>query len=331
LFAAKEQLDRGVDPSHAKQVKKHVGNDLSFKAIADEWLAIQQWSDSHRRTVKLRILKDLTPVIGELEVTKITPPDVLHVLRVVESRGSIETAHRLLTVTSQIMRYAVAVGHIPSDPCRDLKGALKKSKPVQYAAIVDPAEFGVLLRKIQGFDRNIIIGLALRLLPYVFLRSSEFRGSLWAEIDIEGRMWHIDKARMKKPRDHYIPLTDSTVSILENLRDYSGHGEHLFPSMTGKSPVISENALNNALKYLGYQGYRHTPHGFRSSFSTMANESDLFRADVIEIQLAHLDKNTIRAAYNRGEYMSQRIELMQWWSDQVDAMRLHAADSISET
>lgn len=321
LFSAKASLDDGIDPSYAKQLKKHVSDDLSFKSVAYEFFSIQEWSDDHRSTVELRVEKDLIPKIGHLSVKNLGPPDFLAVFRVAESRGAIETAHRLKTVSSQIMRYAVSVGHIPSDPCRDLRGALKTPRTKRYAAIVEPVAFGKLLYSIDTYDNNILIKHALRLAPHVVLRPGELRQAEWCEFDIENRLWEIPAHRMKKDRDHFVPLTDQSIEIILEAREYSQGNELLFPSLRSKSKAISDGTLNAALKYLGYAGTTHTPHGFRSSFSTMAYESELFSEDVIEMQLAHLDKNTVKAAYKRGEHVKQRREMMTWWSNRIDQMR----------
>lgn len=321
LFAAKAKLADGIDPSYDKQLKKHVGDDDSFEAVAREWLDIQDWSARHRKTIELRIKKDLTPKIGQIPIQKIQAPDLLRVLRIIESRGAIETAHRVKTVASQIMRYGVATGRISSDPFRDLRGALKTPRTRRYAAIVKREPFGKLLRAIDGYDHSIIISHALRLAPHVALRPGELRGGLWSEIDIDNRVWTIAAERMKKKREHFIPLTNPMIHIIQSLHDYTGRGELMFPSIRARKRPISDGTLNAGLKYLGYSGEIHTPHGFRSTFSTMAYESGLFAEDVIEMQLAHLDKNVVKAAYNRSEHADQRRLLMEWWSSQINAMR----------
>lgn len=321
LHEAKILLDKGIDPSYQKQVNKQVSSDHSFAAITNDWLKVQDWSDSHRRTIRLRIDKDLTPVIGDMRVQDIKATDVLNVLRRIESRGSIKTAHRVKTVASQIMRYAVACGLIDSDPCRDLRGALKTAGSKRYAAIVKPKPFGKLLGALELYDNSVIVRHALRLLPHVVLRSGELRGGLWSEIDFKNRLWEIPADRMKRPRDHFVPLTDQSIAILREVEEYSAGKELIFPSLRSEGRPISGNTLNVALKYLGYPGDVHTPHGFRSTFSTMAYESELFNDDVIEMQLAHQDKNRVKGAYKRGEHLKQRRELMEWWSDRITQLR----------
>ena len=321
LFAAKSKLAEGLDPSYDKQLRKHINSDHTFSAVARDWIKIQDWSESHRHTVQLRIDKDLTPKIGHMPVQQIKAADVLQVLRIIESRGAIETAHRVKVVSGQIMRFAVAMGLIDTDPCRDLKGALQTPRTKRYGAITEPVKFGKLLRAIDGYDNSTIIAHALKLAPYVALRPGELRGARWSEIDLKGKVWEIPADRMKRGRAHVVPLTKPMIQIIESVKDYTYPGELVFPSLRSKGNPISEGTLNAALKYLGYAGNVHTPHGFRSTFSTMAYESEKFDEDVIEMQLSHADKNRVKAAYKRGEHLKQRRELMLWWSKRVDSMR----------
>lgn len=320
LFEAKGKLNRGIDPSYEKQLRKHIAGN-TFQAVAEDFIRIQDWDPSHQRTIELRVQKDLYPKIGDMPIEVIGPQDVLGVLRTVESRGAVETAHRIKTITGQIMRYAVAIGLISSDPTRDLRGVLKTPRTKRHSAITDRALFGKLLRAIDTYDHSIVVAHALRLAPHVVLRPGEIRGASWSEVDFEGKLWEIQAERMKKRRAHFVPLTDQSISILRSVKQYTGQGELIFPSLRAKGRPISEGTLNAALKYLGYTGDIHTPHGFRSTFSTMAYEADRFDGGVIEMQLAHQDQNSVRSAYKRGEHLKQRRELMEWWSNEIDIMR----------
>lgn len=322
LYAAKAQLAEGIDPSYDKQIKKHVGGDHSFRAIANQWLDVQEWSEGHRRTIENRINKDLMPNIGDKPIQIITAADVLTVLRMAEARGARQTAHRLKTVTSQIMRYAVSVGLIDSDPCRDLRGALKAPVEKHLPAITEREPFGRLLVAIDSYNGNQIIAHALKLAPYLALRPGELRGGEWHEV--QGNEWVIPDHRMKRKREHKIPLAPQVVTLLDSLRQYTGGGRLMFPSLRSKGRAISDGTLGSALKQIGYGGDVHVPHGFRSTFSTMAYEAERFREDVIEMQLSHQDKNSVKAAYKRGEHIKERTELMCWWADEVDAMRAEA-------
>ena len=326
LFAAKDKLQQGIDPSYDKQVRKGVGTDNGFEVVAKEFLARQQWSDKHMETNVLRLEKDVYPKIGNTSVLALSAPDFLHILRIIESRGSIETAHRVLSLCGQIMRYAVSSGRITSDPTRDLKGALMPSKKGRFPAITNPGEFGKLLKAINTYDRYSAIKHALRCAPYLCLRPSELRGLERSEIDLDSKKIIIPAERMKRKREHIVPLSDSVIDILKQALSDSYHHVLVFPSIRNNGKAISDGTLNAALSYVGISSKDHVPHGFRSSFSTMAYESQLFSEDAIELQLAHDDKNKVKGAYNRSVLLDERVRLMDWWSNEIDAMRLLSAD-----
>lgn len=327
LYAAKALLADGIDPSYQKQLRKHVGDDHSFGAVTVEWMRVQDWSDGHRRTIRQRLDKDVLPKLGTKDVRRIGPLDVLGVLRAIESRGAVETAHRAKVVIGQVMRYAIAIGMAESDPTRDLRGVLKVSRSKPRPAIVDPVEFGKLLRALDTYDQSIIVAHALRLSPYVALRPVELREARWDEID--GSTWTIPAVRMKGKRaekkEHVVHLAPSALAIVDSIREYTGSGELIFPSVRSKGRSISDGTLNAALRYLGYSGEVHTSHSYRSTFSTMSFESGLWREDVIEAQLAHVIPNRVQGAYNRAQHLDARRELMIWWGERVDTMRRSAA------
>lgn len=328
LFDAKGRLAQGIDPSYEKQLNRYVGADHSFEAVAKEWLAQHDCGDKTKSDIRQKFDKDVYPVIGQLNVHRIGPPDVLAVLRRIESRGALNLAGRVCTNISQVMRYAVYAIGVPSDPCRDLKGAIKKKKDTKrYPAITDRGEFGKLLSAMDGYTHNIVIGYALQIAPYMALRPTELRAGLWSEINLDAAVWEIPAEKMKKPRDHVVPLSRQAIELLERLRRITGQGKWLFPSPVVKDQPISTSALRSALARIGYPTGTHCPHGFRSSFSTIVHESYKFDSAAVEAQLAHLDPNKVRAAYNRADHMEQRIQIMQWWADEIDTMRLAARES----
>ena len=321
LFDAKGKLEQGIDPSHEKKIAKYVNSDYSFRAVSTEWLLRHDCTDRSRKDISQRFDKDAYPIIGHLPVDRIRPMDVLAVLRRIESRGADETARRVCTHISQAMRYAVYTGLISHDPCRDLKGALKRKKSTKrYPAITTAEEFGKLLADIDTYSLNLVIALAIKIAPHVALRPSELVSGKWDEIVWQDRQWHIPSERMKKDRPHIVPLSTQVIGLLKQLQAITNRHEFMFPSPVTRGKPISPNTPRTALNRLGYSGV-HCPHGFRSTFSTMANESGRFSSDAIESQLSHIDKSRVRAAYNRSEYMAERERMMQWWSDQVDAMR----------
>ena len=329
LFEAKGRLDQGIDPSYEKQLSRFVGVDHSFESVAKEWIEQHDCSDRTKKEIRQKFGKDVYPVIGEMNVKLINPPDVLAVLRRIESRDALDLARRVCTNISQVMRYAVYTGLIDSDPCRDLRGAIrKKRKTKRYPAITDRKQFGELLRAIDTYSLNVVIGYAIQIAPYVALRPSELRQGKWSEIDTDAALWEIPASRMKKDRDHLVPLSRQVIALIERLRKITGSDKHglMFPSPVKEGQPISENTMNKALERVGYPGSVHTPHGFRSTFSTMVNQSYLFSPDAVEAQLAHLDPDRVRAAYNRAAHIEQRTEIMQWWGDQIDAMRQSVHD-----
>ena len=321
LFEAKSLLEAGSDPGYIKSRAKYVSPDRTLKAVALEWVAQHDCAEITRNDAKQRLERNVFPVLGTMAIDKVKPIDVIHVGRRLQSRGVDEEARRTCRVISQVMRYGVYCGLIDSDPCRDIKGALGRRKGgKRLAAITDPVLFGELLRKIDSYQLNIIFGAALKISAHVALRPTELRAAKWDEINLEKNEWFIPASRMKKEREHFVPISKQVNKLLSDLKPITGQSELLFPSHLKKGFPFSDGTLRKVLAGLGYAD-KHTPHGFRSSFSTMAHESGLFESAAIECQLAHLDKNRVRAAYNRSQYADERIKLMQWWSDQIDLMR----------
>ncbi|WP_299076616.1 integrase arm-type DNA-binding domain-containing protein [uncultured Paraglaciecola sp.] len=326
LFEAKGKLEQGIDPSYEKRVAKYISTDHTFKAVSSEWLEQHDCTDRSRNDIRLRYKKDAYPLIGNIPVQQIRPTDVLAVLRRIESRDAHDLARRVCTHISQAMRYAVYTGLIPSDPCRDLKGALRRKRATKrYPAITTEKEFGRLLVDIDKYSSSMVIAFCLQLAAHVALRPTELRAGLWTEIKWQDEVWEIPLERMKKDRDHVVPLSRQSLDILSGLHRITGRSIYMFPSPVKPNQPISGGSLGGALRKAGYDAV-HCPHGFRSSFSTMANESGLFSPDAIEAQLSHLDSSRVRAAYNRAEHLEQRRKLMQWWSDRISIMRQTARD-----
>lgn len=316
---AKKLLKDGIDPSANKKVSKSESDD-SFQAIANEWFMKQNtiWVDSHTKDVKRRLEKDIYPKIGQLPISQITSMQVLEVVRVIEKRQATDLAHRVLGVCSQVFRYAVSSGKLASDPTRDLKGALTPHVQKHQNAIA-PEEMAKLMNDINTYDNigALQTKLALKMLAHTFVRTGELIEAKWNEFDFEKCMWKIPASRMKMKREHIVPLTPQVIAILKRLKELSHNSDYVFAGRNPHKP-ISNNTLLFALYKLGYKG-KMTGHGFRSVASTSLNESG-YRADIIERQLAHLDGNSVRAAYNRAEYMKERVEMMTWWSNHLDSM-----------
>lgn len=316
-------LERDIDPSeYRKDQQAAVSGENEFESIAREWHTKfkNTWTAGHAQTVIRRLELNCLPWIGKMVVSEIEPPDILKVLRRIESRGALETAHRVRSILGQVLRYAVATGRATRDATSDLKGALPPVKHKHMATITDPKQIGPLLNSIDEYEGRHITKCALQLAPLVFVRPGELRHGLWSEIDLEAAEWRIPAGKMKARRPHIVPLSRQALEILYELKPLSGDCEFLFPSVRSKAYPMSENTVNGALRRLGYTKEELTGHGFRSMASTNLNENG-WKPDVIERQLAHVEGNSVRAAYNHADYLPERRKMMQWWADYLDALK----------
>ncbi len=317
---ARAKVADHIDPSVERQAEKAARQD-TFRAIADEWLKQQRaLGESTIEQLRRRLNTYVMPHLGNQSVGEIGAPELLRVLRKIETKGNHETAHRVRALCGRIFRYAIATGRAERDVAADLQGALISVRSTNFAAITDPRRIGELLRAIDGYQGQPSVMFALRLAPLVFVRPGELRGAEWAEFDLAGAEWRIPAGRMKMGAEHVVPLSIQSLSIIEELRIYTGTGRLLFPSLRSSTRSISDNTLNAALRRLGYAGDEQTAHGFRSTASTRLNELG-FPPDVIELQLAHAERNKVRAAYNRAERMAERRHMMQAWADYLDGLK----------
>jgi integrase len=263
------------------------------------------------------------PWIGKRAIIDVTAPEILSALRRVENRGAIETAHRISQICGQVFRYAIVTGRAERNPAADLRGALAPVKQKHHASITDPIEIGRLLRAISDYRGSFVTKCALQLAPLFFVRPGELRHAEWIEFDIEKAEWRIPAEKMKMRAQHIVPLCSQAINILQELQAYKGSGKYLFPSTRSSQRPMSENTVLGALRRLGYTTTEMTGHGFRSMASTLLNEKGWNR-DAIERQLAHAERNNIRAAYNYAEYLPDRHNMMQWWADYLDKLRAGA-------
>lgn len=271
---------------------------------------------------KLRwLLSFAEPLIGTCPIGKLTAPDFLTVLRTVEVRGRYETARRLRSTFSSVLRYAIATGRAKRDVTVDLRGALIAPKVTHRAAIVEPTKVGALLRAIEGYEGQPAVEYALKIAPHVFVRPGELRNAEWDEFDADEAVWTIPASKMKMGREHKVPLSRQILDLLERLYAITGDSRYLFPSVRTNDRPISENTVNAALRRLGYDKTEMTGHGFRALASTLLNESRRWHPDAIERQLAHVESNNVRRAYLRGEHWAERVRMMQFWSDHLDKLR----------
>ena len=327
---AKELLAQGIDPSEKRKQDKEEAQRIeqeavcTFEAVAREWFAKKTTalSADYRKQVLSRLENHLFPYIDNKPFAELKPADILKAVRVTEARGSVEQAHRLCQLAGKVCRYARVSGYVEFDIAAGLTEALAVIPQATHrAALTDPEEVGELLRAIDAYSGDLSIKYALRLLPYVFVRSQELRGAEWDEFDFDKELWTIHAGRMKMRRQHVVPLSRQVVKLLHELREWTGHGRLVFPSPFSATRCISDMGLLNALRRMGYGKGEMSVHGFRGTASTLLNECGKFRHDVIEAQLAHGEKNAVRAAYNHAEYMPERRTMMQEWADMLDAMR----------
>ncbi len=267
------------------------------------------------------LLSLLEKDLGKRPVALIEPFEVLAALRKIEKRGTFESAKRACSFASRVFKYAIVTARATTDPAANVGGALRTPKLVHHAAILTPDGLGTLLRDIEGFQGHMTTQAALRLSPHVFVRPGELRHAEWPEFDFDGAYWKIPGSKMKMGLDHFVPLSRQSIAILRWVRQLTGDGKYVFPSIRTGARPMSENTVNVALRRLGYTSDEMTGHGFRSTASTLLNESGKWQPDAIEAALAHQDRNKVRGTYNRGQYWTERIEMAQWWSDYLDQLR----------
>jgi integrase len=323
---ARVLLANGQDPGEAKKAAKKqalIKEASSFELIAREWYGKNAavWSPGHALTVLCRFEKDVFPAIGGKPVSEITASDVRNLLLKIEARGAAETALRIKIMCGQVFRYAVATGRLEHDPSSALKPReiFKRRETRHHAAITDPKELAPLLRAIDEYNGTFVVKSALKLAPLLFVRPGELQKMDWSQIDFETGTWSIPAELMKMKQPHVVPLSRQALEILRNLHPISGHGQYVFPGR-GSRPM-SNNSVNAALRYLGYDGDTVTGHGFRATARTMLDEVLGFRVDLIEHQLAHAARDTNGRAYNRTSFIEDRRQMMQAWSDYLDTLK----------
>jgi integrase len=326
---ARRLISNGVDPSTERRELK-AAREQTFEGVAREWLALQEKPPAHSKHAalsastlnKTRYQLDslLIPEIGAQPIGEIDAPRLLAALRKIEVRGTHDTAHRTKQLAGRVFRYAIATGRARHDPSGDLRGALAPVVTQNRAAITEPVRIGELLRAIDGYQGQPATAGALKLAPLVFVRPGELRGAEWVEFDLDAAEWRIPAERMKMREAHVVPLATQAVEILRRLHALTGTGRFVFPSLRSLSRPISENTVNAALRRLGYSKEEMCGHGFRALASTCLNEQG-WAPDVIELQLAHAERNKVRSAYNRAVRIAERRTMMQAWGDYLDGLR----------
>lgn len=333
--AARRLIADGVNPVERRRAQKVLlieSTQNSFKEITLEWhrLHSPKWSPTHRLRILRALQKDIFPWLGDRPIRTISAQDLLGVLRRMEARGVRDSAHRVLQRCGRIFRFAVASGRADRDPSRDLIGALAPAQHSHFASITDPAAIGELLRAIDRYPGAFITRCALRLAPLLFVRPGELRQAEWAEFDFAKSEWRIPGRRMKMRSPHIVPLARQAVAILEELKAVTGRFPYAFPNVRSRFRPMSDGALICAIRRMGYTSEEMTAHGFRSVASTLLNEQG-WNVDAIERQLAHGERNDVRAAYNHARYLPERRTMMQAWADHLDQLRAPASQSSGAT
>lgn len=319
---ARKKLEAGLDPSAIKRQEKHAAFERSvnnFEVLAREWLAARtaDWTPKHAATILSSLEADVFPFIGERPVAELTAPEILAVLRRVEGRNALDIAGRVMQRIGAVIRFAIATGRAERNPVTELRGALKSPERTNMRAL--PAEdLPDFLRALATYKGSEVTRLGMRLLIMTFVRSNELRGATWAEFDLDAALWRIPGARMKMGLEQLVPLSTQAVASVRRLQELNGQRKHVFPNIATPSKVMSENTFLRCIELLGYRE-KATAHGFRTTASTWLNEHG-FMPDVIERQLAHSPRDKVRGAYNKAQWLPERIRMMQTWSDVLDAM-----------
>jgi integrase len=325
---ARRHVAHGIDPGALRKAQKKAdtAEAETFEVIAREWHEKfkSNWTPGHASTTMRRFERDLFPWIGKRPIAEIKAPELLSVLRRVESRGALETAHRIRTIAGQVFRYALATGRADRDPSGDLKGALPQPGERHHAAITDPKEVAPLLRALDGYQGHFVVKCALRLAPLFFVRPGELRHAEWVEMNLGEAVWNVPANKMKTKQSHIVPLCRQAVEILTELKELTGTSRYVFPSGRSFARPMSENAVLAALRRMGYDKDTMTGHGFRAMARTIMDEVLHIRTDYIEHQLAHAVKDPNGRAYNRTAHLEERHKMMQTWADYLDQLKVGA-------
>jgi len=330
---ARQNLAEGFDPGKLKQENKQQAQENqsnTFQKLAEEWLIhrIDHLAPRTLEMIERRLRRDVFPVIGSTPLSELTPKIILDkVLMPIETRGAVDLVHRIRSTISQILRYGVAKGRCDRDITTDLRGALKPIKHKHHAAFdkengtTDPNKVAGLLRAIDDFEGSLVVKCALKFHPYVATRPGELRHAEWQEINFENKLWSIPAGRMKMKKPHLVPLSEPALQVLRELHLVTGSGKYLFPSIRSTAKPISDNAMNAALRRMGFTKEDFVSHGWRAVFRTLADEILHERLDIIEAQLAHQVKDALGRAYNRTSFIKERHQLMDRWGKYLDQIK----------
>ena len=322
---ARRLLANNVDPGVVRKAQKQakIEDTETVEVIAREWHEKfkSKWTEGHATKIIRALERDVFPWIGTRPIKEIKAPELLTVLRRVESRGVVEGAHRIRGLCSQFFRYAIATGRAERNPAQDLIGSLPPAKEKHLAAITEPKKVAELLRAIDGYSGSYVVKCAMQLSPLVFTRPGELRHMEWAEVDFDNALWSIPAEKMKMREAHLVPLSKQAIKILEEVKKLTGASKYAFPSGRTFDRPMSNNAVLAALRRMGYTKDEMTPHGFRAMARTIIDEVLQVRPDFIEAQLAHRVSDPLGRSYNRTQHLNERRKMMQKWADYLDGLR----------
>jgi len=327
-------LNDGIDPCERKKERVREAKLTavnSFEAVAREWHEVMRpkWTPHHAKNVIESLEQDIFPAIGRRPIVELKAPEVLDALRKIERRGAIDIAQRVRQRCGAVFAYAIGTGLSQTNPVTAMKGVFltRRKEPRKMLPHDDLPEF---LQKLRQHSGDRMIALALRFIVLTMVRTNELRGARWQEFDFQKRVWSIPADRMKMRAPHVVPLSKQAIAVLEDLEPISRNYDLVLPGRSDHRKPISENTLLYALYRLGFH-QRATIHGFRALASTILNECGLWRPDAIERQLAHKEQNLVRAAYHRSEYLDERVRMMQWWADFLDAAEHEKRDRVADS
>lgn len=320
--ASRKQIHSAIDPAAEKKLAKltrMLDQDNSFENVAREWHEKQKdrYTVKHHKAVLTRLENDAFPLLGSRPINQIKAPELLVAVQKIEKRGAVDLSHRVLQTAGQIFRYAIATGRAERDITTDLRGALTVRKKVNHANLKED-QLPEFLQRLENYHGEPQTKIALQMLVLTFVRTAELRGMKWSELNFDTAEWHIPAERMKMREKHIVPLSKQAIELLNQVRRLHNNPDFVFPSRINPHKPTSENTLIYAIYRMGYHS-KTTAHGFRATASTILNEKN-FRADVIEKQLAHGERNKVRASYNHAQYLPERKEMMQWWGDYLEKL-----------
>jgi integrase len=322
---ARRLLANNVDPGVVRKAQKQakIEDTETVEVIAREWHEKfkSKWTERHAIKIIRALERDVFPWIGTRPIKEIKAPELLTVLRRIESRGVLEGAHRIRGLCSQFFRYAISTGRAERNPAQDLIGSLPPAKEKHLAAITEPQKVAELLRAIDGYSGSYVVKCAMKLSPLVFTRPGELRHMEWSEVDFENALWSIPAEKMKMREAHLVPLSKQVVRILEEVKKLTGASKYAFPSGRTFDRPMSNNAVLAAFRRMGYTKDEMTPHGFRAMARTILDEVLQVRPDFIEAQLAHRVRDPLGRSYNRTQHLDERRKMMQKWADYLDGLK----------